>query len=71
MATTIAKYTVAQASIYAADRAIQTMGGSGYCFEYGVERLWRDLRLGTIAPVTNEMALNTIAQYDLGMPRSY
>ena len=71
MATTIGKYAASHASIYAADRAIQTMGGSGYMCEYGVERLWRDLRLNAIAPVTNEMALNTIAQYDLGMPRSY
>jgi len=71
MATTIAKYAASHGSIYAADRAIQTMGGSGYMCEYGVERLWRDLRLNAIAPVTNEMALNTVAQYDLGMPRSY
>jgi len=71
MATTIGKYAASHASIFAADRAIQTMGGSGYMCEYGVERLWRDLRLNAIAPVTNEMALNTIAQYDLGMPRSY
>jgi acyl-CoA dehydrogenase len=71
MATTMAKYAASHGSIYAADRAIQTMGGSGYMCEYGVERLWRDLRLNAIAPVTNEMALNTIAQYDLGMPRSY
>jgi acyl-CoA dehydrogenase len=71
MATTIAKYTASHGSIFAADRAIQTMGGGGYMCEYGVERLWRDLRLNAIAPVTNEMALNTIAQYDLGMPRSY
>ena len=71
MATTIAKYAASHGSIFAADRAIQTMGGSGYMCEYGVERLWRDLRLNAIAPVTNEMALNTIAQYDLGMPRSY
>lgn len=71
MATTIAKYAASHGSIFAADRAIQTMGGAGYMCEYGVERLWRDLRLNAIAPVTNEMALNTIAQYDLGMPRSY
>lgn len=71
MATTIGKYAASHASIFAADRAIQTMGGSGYMCEYGVERLWRDLRLNAIAPVTNEMALNTISQYALGMPRSY
>ncbi len=71
MAASMAKYAASHGSIYAADRAIQTMGGSGYMCEYGVERLWRDLRLNAIAPVTNEMALNTIAQYDLGMPRSY
>jgi acyl-CoA dehydrogenase len=71
MATTMAKFAASHASLYAADRAIQTLGGSGYMCEYGVERLWRDLRLNAIAPVTNEMALNTIAQYDLGMPRSF
>ena len=68
---TMAKYAAAHASLYAADRAIQTLGGAGYISESGVERHWRNLRLNRIAPVTDEMTLNYIAQHDLGMPRSY
>ena len=37
----------------------------------GIERHYRNLRLNRIAPVTDEMTLNYIAQHDLGMPRSY
>lgn len=36
------------------DRAIQTLGGNGYCGEYIVERLWRDSRLIQIGGGTNE-----------------
>ena len=69
--STMAKYAAAHASLFAADRAIQTLGGAGYISESGVERHWRNLRLNRIAPVTDEMTLNYIAQHDLGMPRSY
>ncbi|MEA3220887.1 acyl-CoA dehydrogenase family protein [Immundisolibacter sp.] len=68
---TSAKYAAAHASLYAADRAIQTLGGAGYISESGIERHYRNLRLNRIAPVTDEMTLNYIAQHDLGMPRSY
>ncbi|KAK1742441.1 isovaleryl-CoA dehydrogenase [Skeletonema marinoi] len=37
-----------------ADRAIQVMGGYGYCGEYTVERLWRDAKLLEIGGGTNE-----------------
>ena len=67
----IAKFAAAKAALFAADRAIQTLGGAGYISESGVERHWRNLRLNRIAPVTDEMTLNYIAQHDLGMPRSY
>ena len=36
------------------DRAIQVMGGYGYCGEYTVERLWRDSKLLEIGGGTNE-----------------
>jgi len=67
----MAKFAAAKAALFAADRAIQTLGGAGYISESGVERHWRNLRLNRIAPVTDEMTLNYIAQHDLGMPRSY
>jgi len=67
----MARFAAARAALFAADRAIQTFGGAGYVSESGIERHWRNLRLNRIAPVTEEMTLNYIAQHDLGMPRSY
>lgn len=67
----MAKLIAADAAFGACDRAMQTMGGYGYAREYYVERLWRDVRLFRIAPVSEEMILNFIAQHDLGLPRSY
>ena len=70
-AANTAKYLAAEASFYAADRAVQTLGGMGYASEYHVERYWREARLQRIAPVTQEMTLNYLAQNILGLPRSY
>jgi acyl-CoA dehydrogenase len=66
-----AKWLAAEASFFAADRAVQTFGGMGYATEYQVERWFREARLQRIAPVSQEMSLNYIAQQVLGLPRSY
>ena len=66
-----AKYLAADAAFDAADRAMQTLGGMGYAKEYDVERYWREARLMRIAPITQEMALNFIAEHVLHLPRSY
>lgn len=66
-----AKYLAAEASYRAADQAIQTHGGLGYAVEYQVERFWREARLQRLAPVSQEMTCNFIAQKVLGLPRSY
>ena len=66
-----AKYLAAEASFFAADQAMQTHGGLGYASEYHVERYWREARLQRIAPVSQEMTLNYIAQNIMGLPRSY
>jgi acyl-CoA dehydrogenase len=70
-AANIAKYLAADAAYIAADRAMQTHGGMGYALEYDVERYWREARLIRIAPVSQEMVLNYLAQHSLGLPRSY
>ena len=70
-AANTAKYLAAEASFFAADRAVQTLGGMGYATEYHVERYWREARLQRIAPVSQEMSLNYIAQNIMGLPRSY
>ncbi len=70
-AANTAKYLAAEACWAAADRAVQTHGGMGYATEYHVERYWREARLQRIAPVSQEMTLNFIAQNVLGLPKSY
>ncbi|WP_126426316.1 acyl-CoA dehydrogenase family protein [Brevibacillus marinus] len=67
----MAKLIAGEAAFQATDRAMQVLGGYGYSKEYHVERIWRDVRLFKIAPVSEEMILNYIAQHDLGLPRSY
>jgi acyl-CoA dehydrogenase len=66
-----AKYLAAEACWFAADQAVQTHGGLGYATEYHVERYWREARIMRLAPVSQEMTLNFIAQNVLGLPRSY
>ena len=66
-----AKYLAADAAFFAADRAVQTLGGFGYASEYHVERYFREARLMRIAPVSQEMVLNFISSNVLGLPKSY
>lgn len=67
----MAKWLAADAGYFAADRAVQTHGGFGYAKEYDVERYWRESRLMKIAPVSQEMIMNYVAEHVLGLPRSY
>jgi acyl-CoA dehydrogenase len=67
----IAKHRAAEAGFEACDRAVQTLGGYGYMQEYDVERYFRECRLTKIAPVSQEMVLNTISEHVLKLPRSY
>jgi alkylation response protein AidB-like acyl-CoA dehydrogenase len=70
-ASNMAKYAAAEAGIKAVDRAIQTHGGNGFTFEYGLPDLWWAVRLVRTAPVSREMILNYVAEHSLGLPRSY
>ena len=67
----MAKWLAAEAGFFAADAAVQTHGGFGYAREYHVERYWREARLMKLAPISQEMILNFIAEHELGLPRSY
>jgi acyl-CoA dehydrogenase len=66
-----AKLRGAEAAFNACDRAMQTFGGFGYAREYHVERYWREARLLRLVPVSQEMALNYLAERVLGLPKSY
>ena len=66
-----AKLLAAEAGFQACDAALQTHGGYGYAKEFHVERLWREVRLYKIAPVSQQMVLNYLSEHVLGLPRSY
>jgi len=67
----MAKFRAGEAGFRACDRAMQVYGGFGYATEYNIERYWREARLMRIAPVSQEMALNYIAEHVLDLPKSY
>jgi len=66
-----AKLLAAEAGFEACDVALQTHGGYGYAKEFHVERLWREVRLYKIAPVSQQMTLNYISEHVLRLPKSY
>jgi len=66
-----AKLMSADAGFEACDAALQTHGGYGYAKEFHVERLWREVRLYKIAPVSQQMVLNYLAEHVLELPKSY
>jgi alkylation response protein AidB-like acyl-CoA dehydrogenase len=66
-----AKLMAGEAGFEACDVALQTHGGYGYAKEFHVERLWREVRLYKIAPVSQQMVLNYLSEHVLGLPKSY
>ena len=66
-----AKYLATEAAFEVCDRAMQTHGGYMYAKEYHIERMWRESRLLKVAPISQEMVLNFIAQKMLDQPKSY
>jgi len=67
----MAKLTASEAGFEAVDAAFQVFGGFAYAKEYNIERIYRQTRLLRLAPVTNEMIKNYVAQRVLGLPKSY
>jgi alkylation response protein AidB-like acyl-CoA dehydrogenase len=70
-AANMAKYAAAEAAMHAVDQAVQTHGGNGFASEYGLGSLLAVSRVGRVAPVSREMILNFVAQFSLGLPKSY
>jgi alkylation response protein AidB-like acyl-CoA dehydrogenase len=67
----MAKLLASEASWQAANACLDTHGGYGFACEYDVERKFRETRLYTIAPISNNLVLAYIGQHVLKMPRSY
>ncbi|WP_255152056.1 acyl-CoA dehydrogenase family protein [Halorarius halobius] len=59
------------AAFEAADNAVETFGGGSAVADYGIAAVWSLARHQQIAPVTDHMKLNFIANNVLDLPRSY
>jgi acyl-CoA dehydrogenase len=66
-----AKFLGARAGHEACWQAIATHGGFGYAKEYDVERLYREVAITRIAPITEQLILSFIAERVLDLPKSY
>ena len=58
----MAKLFASRMACEVADECLQIHGGAGYMKEYGVERVWRDLRLNRIGAGTDEVMLEVIGR---------
>jgi alkylation response protein AidB-like acyl-CoA dehydrogenase len=58
----MAKLFAARMCVDVADECLQIHGGAGYMREYGVERVWRDMRLNRIGAGTDEIMLEVIGR---------
>ena len=66
-----AKFLGARAGHDAAWQSIATHGGFGYAKEYHVERLYREVAVTRLAPITEQLILSFIAEKALDLPKSY
>jgi acyl-CoA dehydrogenase len=66
-----AKFLGARAGHDAAWQSVMTHGGFGYAKEYHVERLYREVSLTRLAPITEQLILSFVAEKVLGLPKSY
>ena len=66
-----AKYLAAKAAFTACERAVLTHGGMGYAKEFHVERLFREIMIARIAPISRELVLSYIGERQLDLPKSY
>ncbi len=67
----MAKLLASEAAWEAANVCLTTHGGYGFARDYDVERKFRESRLLTVAPVSNNLVLAFLGQHVLGMPKSY
>ena len=67
----MAKLLASEAAWEAANICLTTFGGYGFAREYDVERKFRETRLLTVAPVSNNLILAFLGNKVLGLPKSY
>ena len=58
----MAKLYASQVAERVASKCVELMGGVGFTRAYGVEKLYRDAKIGAIYEGTSNIQLNTIAK---------
>jgi acyl-CoA dehydrogenase len=67
----MSKLLNSDSALHSVDAAIETLGGAGFTKEFGLMQQWNGARLLKTAPVSKGMILNFIAEWELGLPKSY
>ena len=67
----MAKLVASEAAVDITLKGMQLMGGAGFTRAVAMQRYFRDVRLWSFSPLTNEMVRNRIGEQHLGLPRSY
>jgi acyl-CoA dehydrogenase len=67
----MAKLLASEASWLAANACLDVHGGFGFAADFDVERKFRETRLYSVAPVSNNLILAYLGEHVLGLPRSY
>lgn len=62
MEAAMAKFVAAKVAERATSYAVEWMGGNGFVRETGVEKFYRDAKIGSIYEGTNNMQLETISK---------
>ncbi len=66
----MAKLVASEAAEQVALTGMQLMGGLGYTREVPLQRYFRDGRLWSFSPLTNEVVRNRIGEQHLDLPRA-
>lgn len=69
--STMAKVAASDAATAITDTGMRLLAGIGFSREAPMERWFRDVRLWTFAPASDEMSRNYLGERLLGLPRSY
>ncbi|MFF5867222.1 acyl-CoA dehydrogenase family protein [Pseudomonas sp. NPDC012596] len=67
----IAKLAANKAANDAVRVGMEAMGGAGFDLEYPMQRYYRDIRLYSFAPLTDDMLANLLGERWLELPRSF
>jgi acyl-CoA dehydrogenase len=71
VSSAIAKLAASRAANEAVRVGMDTMGGAGFDLEYPMQRYYRDIRLYSFAPLTDDMLANLLGERWLELPRSF